>query len=83
VLSGASAEELDKQPNVLSFLANNAARRGDLNAAVAFSERAVASAGDQESALRLELARFIHRRAVSGDMSLPGRSARPSSMPRR
>lgn len=68
-VSGASAEELDKQPNVLSFLANNAARSGDLNAAVAFSERAVASAGDQDSALRLELARFIHSRAVSGDMS--------------
>ena len=68
-VSSASAEELDKRPNVLSFLANNAARRGDLNAAVSFSERAVASAGDQESALRMELARFIHRRAVSGDMS--------------
>lgn len=67
-VSGASAEELDKWPNVLSFLANNAARRGDLNAAVSFSERAVASA-DQASALRMELARFIHRRAVSGDMS--------------
>jgi len=68
-VSGASAEELDKRPNVLSFLANSAARSGDLNSAVAFSERAVASAGDQESAIRLELARFIHRRAVSGDMS--------------
>jgi Domain of unknown function (DUF4365) len=68
-VSAASAEELDKRPNVLSFLANNAARRGDLDAAVSFSERAVASAGDQESALRMELARFIHRRAVSGDMS--------------
>jgi hypothetical protein len=68
-VSGASAEELDRRPNVLSFLANNAGRRGDLDAAVAFSKRAVASAGDQESAVRLELARFIHRRAVSGDMS--------------
>ena len=68
-VSSASAEELDKWPNVLSFLANNAARRGDLNATVSFSERAVASAGDQASALRMELARFIHRRAVSGDMS--------------
>jgi len=65
----ASAEELDERPNVLSFLANNAARAGDLDAAVAFSERALASVGSQESAIRLELARFIHRRAVSGDMS--------------
>ena len=68
-VAGASADELNERPNVLSFLANNAARRGDLDAAVAFSQRAVASAGDQESAIRLELARFIHRRAVSGDMS--------------
>ena len=68
-VSSASAEELDKWPNVLSFLANNAGRRGDLDAAVSFSERAVASAGDQESALRMELARFINRRAVSRDMS--------------
>jgi hypothetical protein len=68
-VSSASAEELDKWANVLSFLANNAGRRGDLDAAVSFAERAVASAGDQESALRMELARFINRRAVSGDMS--------------
>ena len=68
-VSSASAEELDKWPNVLSFLANNAGRRGDLDAAVSFSERVVGNAGGQESALRMELARFIHRRAVSGDMS--------------
>jgi len=68
-VSSASAEELDKWPNVLSFLANNAGRRGDLDAAVSFCERAVACAGDQESALRMELARFINRRAVSRDMS--------------
>jgi hypothetical protein len=68
-VASASAEELDQRPNVLSFLANDAARRGDLDAAVSFSQRAVAGAGDQESALRMELARFIHRRASSGDMS--------------
>jgi hypothetical protein len=68
-VSSASAEELDERPNVLSFLANNAARRDDLDAAVSLSERAVASAGDQESALRMELARLIHRRAVSRDLS--------------
>ncbi|MGH3155135.1 MAG: DUF4365 domain-containing protein, partial [Streptosporangiaceae bacterium] len=68
-VASASAEELDKRPNVLSFLANSAARRGDLNAAVSFSERAVSNASDQETPLRMELARFIHRRAVSTDMS--------------
>ena len=69
-VSSASAEELDKWPNVLSFLANNAARRGDLNAAISFDERALASAGDQESALRMELARFTsaaHRANWSSD----------------
>ncbi|HUC26273.1 MAG TPA: hypothetical protein VMA73_26500 [Streptosporangiaceae bacterium] len=40
-----------------------------MNAAILFDERAVASVGDQGSALRMELAGFIHRRAVSGDMS--------------
>jgi hypothetical protein len=68
-VASASAEELAERPNVLSFLPNNAARRGDLDATVSFSERAVGSAGDQASALRMELARFIHRRTVSGDMS--------------
>jgi len=68
-VSNASAEELNKWPNVLSFLANNDARRGNLDAAISFDERAIAGAGDQESTLRMELARFIHRRAVSGDMS--------------
>ena len=65
----ASPEELDAKPNVLSFLAEIASRRGDLNAAVEFAERAVVSAGDQESASRLALGRLIHRRAAAGDMS--------------
>jgi hypothetical protein len=68
-VAGASAGELNERPVVLSFLANNAARRGDLDAAVSFSQRAADNAVDQGSALRLELARFIHRRAVSTDMS--------------
>ena len=44
-------------------------RRGDLNAAVGFGERAVTSAGDRDTVARLALARLIQRRALTGGMS--------------
>ena len=43
-VSDASQEELDGEPTALAFLAEMAGRRDDLNAAVEFAERAVASA---------------------------------------
>jgi len=45
-VSAASAEELEAEPTSLAFLAEMAGRGGDLNAAVAFGERAVAAVGD-------------------------------------
>ncbi len=65
----ATPEELDTEPTTLAFLAEMAGRRGDLNMAVSFGERAVASAGDRETMTRLALARLIQRRALTGDMS--------------
>jgi hypothetical protein len=68
-VSTASAEDLDAEPTSLAFLAEMTGRRGDLNAAVGFSERAVAAAGDRDHIARLALARLIQRRALAGDMS--------------
>jgi hypothetical protein len=68
-VSNASPEDLEAEPTTLAFLAEMAGRRGDLNAAVGFGERAVASAGDRETVTRLALARLIQRRALTGGMS--------------
>jgi Domain of unknown function (DUF4365) len=68
-VSDASPEDLQAEPTTLAFLAEMAGRRGDLNAAVGFGERAVASAGDRETVTLLALARLIQRRALSGGMS--------------
>lgn len=68
-VSGASAEELEAEPTSLAFLAEMAGRRGDLNAAVGFGERAVAAAGDRDHIARFALARLIQRRALTGGMS--------------
>jgi hypothetical protein len=68
-VSTASPEVLAAEPNTLAFLAEMAGRRGDLNAAVGFGERAVTSAGDRDTVTRLALARLIQRRALAGDMS--------------
>jgi hypothetical protein len=65
----ASAKELEAEPTSLAFLAEMAGRRGDLNAAVGFGERAVTAAGDRDHIARLALARLIQRRALAGDMS--------------
>jgi hypothetical protein len=65
----ASPAELAAEPTTLAFLAEMAGRRGDLNAAVRFAERAVASAGDRDTVTQLALARLIQRRALTGDMS--------------
>jgi hypothetical protein len=68
-VSAASPAELDAEPTTLVFLAEMANRRGDLNAAVGFAERAMAHAGDRDTLTRLSLARLIQRRALTGDMS--------------
>lgn len=61
----ASDAELDAEPTVLNFLGEMALRRGDLNAAFAYRERAVDSSGESGSAVRLELARTIWRRTAA------------------
>lgn len=68
-VSEASAEDLEAEPTSLTFLAEMAGRRGDLNAAVGFGERAVAAIGDRDHVARLALARLIQRRALTGGMS--------------
>ena len=65
-IAAASAEELDASPNVLSFLAEVHSRRGDLTQAVGFAERALRNAGDQDSAVRLQLASLLNRRSAAG-----------------
>ena len=69
-IAAASAEELDASPNVLSFLAEVHSRRGDLTQAVGFAERALRNAGDQDSAVRLQLASLLNRRSAASDMSV-------------
>jgi hypothetical protein len=68
-VSAASSADLEAEPTTLLFLAEMASRRGDLDAAVAFAERAMAAAGDRETLTRLLLARMIQRRALLGNMS--------------
>jgi hypothetical protein len=68
-VSSASAGELDTEPYALRFLAEAAARSGDLNRAVRLAERAVASTSNEDSTARLALARLVHRRALATDMS--------------
>jgi Domain of unknown function (DUF4365) len=68
-VSSASADELDTEPYALRFLAEAAARSGDLNRAVRLAERAAASTSNEDSTARLALARLVHRRALATDMS--------------
>lgn len=65
----ATAEQLAAEPVTLLLLAGSADRRGELDAAVGFAERAAAAASARDTATRLELARLIHRRALMSDMS--------------
>jgi Domain of unknown function (DUF4365) len=69
-VSAATSQELAEWPNVLSFLAEEAVRRRELDKAVGFAERAVECAGVQAGPLKLMLARLVQRRAASGDMSV-------------
>jgi len=69
-IAAASAEELDASPNVMSFLADIYSRRGDLTDAVRFAERALRGAGNQDGAVRLQLATLINRRAAARDLSV-------------
>ena len=69
-VGAASRQELEEWPNVLAFLAEEAARRGSLDEAVGYAERAVESAGNQAAPLKLTLGRYVQRRAAAGDMSV-------------
>ncbi|MFD4637389.1 DUF4365 domain-containing protein [Lentzea sp. NPDC058436] len=60
----ASEAELDSEPTVLNFLGEVAVRRGDLNAAITYRQRAVDTSSEPHSGIRLELARNIWQRAM-------------------
>jgi hypothetical protein len=66
-VTGAKPEDLNTEPYAWTFLAEMAARGGELNEAVHCAENAVVD--DLDTGTRLTLARMIHRRAITRDMS--------------
>ncbi len=68
-VGSADPETLDGEPYALNFLSEMATRRGEPDTAVRFAERAVAAVGPRDARLWLALARQIHLRALTGDMS--------------
>ncbi|RAS57881.1 uncharacterized protein DUF4365 [Lentzea atacamensis] len=60
----ATEAQLDSEPTVLNALGEVAVRRGDLNEAIAYRQRAVNASSEPHSGIRLELARNIWQRAM-------------------
>ncbi|MFG2006842.1 DUF4365 domain-containing protein [Spirillospora sp. NPDC048911] len=64
-ITTATDDELNREPTVLNFLAENASRRGDVDDAVALAERAVSSPRGTDPQMKVRIAELLRRRMQS------------------